>query len=68
MRESLSTTDNSSIYNKLLKRKIAEEKGLCIYCWKKSGVMWGGENYWIKDKRKKDRSWKKFRKKQYKED
>lgn len=39
MGENLETTDNSSVYNKLLIKKIIKKYKACIYCIRRAGKI-----------------------------
>ena len=62
--EVFKTTANSRTYTLLLKRQKINEWGLCIYC-----PLYDGENAFYGNyirRRKSERCWKSYRKKQYK--
>ena len=61
MKETIKTTVNSNVYKQLLIRKIWKELCLCPICYKRNDSIYGGENF----VRKYDRTWKKYRKTQY---
>jgi len=56
--ENLKTTTNSSVYNKLLRKKLSNDEGLCFICGPHSGC-----NYWKRYKGK--INWKEYRKTQW---
>lgn len=56
----MKTTDNSALYNKAKIRRSMKDKGICPYC-----PLKGGENEGLWG-RKIKRSWKQYRKVQYK--
>ena len=58
--ENLKTTTNSSVYNKLLRKKLSSDEGLCFICGPHSGC-----NSWKKYRGK--RNWKGYRKTQWKD-
>jgi len=62
MKETVETTTNSSVYKKLQTAQIIKDDCLCWYCFVKNDSKYGGENL----QRRYLRSWKSFRRTQYK--
>ena len=62
-RERIDSVTNSSVYRKLLTKRIIRDYGLCHFCFKAcNNSMYGGENL----TRKYIRNWKDYRRTQYK--
>jgi hypothetical protein len=60
MKETEKTTMNSSIYKKMMRKRLYNEEGICYFCRPHDGC-----NGWGKFRRQ--QSWKEHRKYQYKE-